>query len=142
MGVGKPDSNSGQAEQERAYKLTAYRVVAAQFITAISIAGILLPLAGPRLACSALAGGLAGALPSLYLALRMFRLDTRMAPSRMLRSIYVGEAIKVVSTVALFVIAILLFDLDVLTMLAAYAATIVVNWLALLLPDPVSGSGA
>lgn len=141
MAVGKPDKPGVKTTKRQLHEATAFRVVAAQLITTVAIAGMLWLLCEPRDAVSALAGGLAGALPNLYLAGRISRLRAGMPPARILRAIYVGEALKLMSTLALFVIAFKLLDVNVLIMFGAYLATVIVNWFALLVPDPAFEPG-
>jgi len=142
VAVGKPDNLEPKADKAQLYKVAAFRVVAAQFLTAVSIAAAVWIFAEPRAAYSALIGGMAGALPSLYLAARMFRRNAGVSAPRILKAIYLGEAIKFTLTVALFVIAMRLLDVNVLIMFGAYLATVLVNWFALLAPDPVFKLGS
>lgn len=58
-----------------------------------------------------------------------------MSAEKALRSIYLGEGIKVVFTVALFVIALRLLDVDLVFVGLGYVATIVVNWVAVYKAD-------
>jgi len=82
-------------------------------------------------AVSALAGGATGALGGLYQALRMFRVDASVDPAGFLRSVYVGEALKIVLTVALFIAAIVILQAEMVPAIVAYAATSGVYWVAL-----------
>ena len=84
---------------------------------------------------SALVGAGIGILPTYYLALRMFRRTGPLTPEKALRGIYVGEAIKVAFTVALFALAVLLLNVHFVTVVATYLATVMVNWVAVLKVD-------
>lgn len=90
----------------------------------------------PRSGYSALAGGLISAVSSSYLAGRILGFDGTTPPARMLRAFYVGEVVKIVMTMALFILAIVLLKVDALFMLLAYVLTLPVYWFALLAPGP------
>lgn len=58
-----------------------------------------------------------------------------MSAEKALRSIYLGEGIKVVFTVALFIIAVRLLDVHLGIVAGAYVATVIVNWAAVYKAD-------
>lgn len=118
---------------------TALKIIVAQLLVTVVIAIGLLLWTGQHAAYSAGVGGCVSAVASLYFASRVFRKDGTASPERLLRSLYVGEAVKILMTVALFVVAIVMFDVDILFMLLAYAATLPVYWLSLLLADGSEG---
>ena len=84
---------------------------------------------------SVLTGTLCGALPNFYFAIKMFSLGTDASADQMLRTIYVGEMLKIVLTVALLGVAIARLDVSVPYLLGGYVSTVVVQWLALLMPN-------
>lgn len=120
--------------RERAQGIVS-RLLAGQIATALALAGALALWAGPAAGYSALVGGFIAIAPSCYLAGRILRQARGATPEASLRGIYTGEMLKIVFTAALFVIAIRLLDVDFLIVVAAYAATVAVNWLALLVVD-------
>jgi F0F1-type ATP synthase assembly protein I len=82
-------------------------------------------------AYSALAGGGIGIVCGLYQAMRMFRVDASADPEGFLRGVYISEAIKIVLTVALIVVAIRTLNVNFLPFMLGYIATYVVYWVAL-----------
>jgi F0F1-type ATP synthase assembly protein I len=80
---------------------------------------------------SALAGGVIGIVAGLYQALRMFGSSPASDPARYLRAVYVGEAMKILITAALFVAAIRLLKPQFLPFIGGYSATFLVYWVAL-----------
>ncbi|MGE0384403.1 MAG: ATP synthase subunit I [Gammaproteobacteria bacterium] len=110
----------------------ALRIVAAQVGVTLLLAVLLWPLCGGRIAYSALVGGVIGAIPSYYVALRVFRGRAAQAPDGMLRAFYGAEFGKIVLSGALFVIAFVALDVNGLAVIGGYTAAASVYWLALL----------
>jgi ATP synthase protein I len=106
--------------------------VAGQVAAGLCLAAGLTLFVGSRSGYSALVGAVIGILPSYYLALRMFRRTATTSAEKALRSIYLGEGIKVVFTVALFIIAMRLLDVDLMVVAGGYFATVIANWIAAL----------
>ncbi|MGR8919789.1 MAG: ATP synthase subunit I [Gammaproteobacteria bacterium] len=111
------------------------KLVAGQLGAALAIAAVCAVMFDPHIGYSALVGGLIGVLPNYYLAGRLSRRPAGATAIQSLRGIYVGEFIKILFTIALFVIAIRLLHVEFLTVVLTYLAMMVVNWLALLLAD-------
>lgn len=112
-------------------RTTAHRIAAAQLAAATVISTGLLVFSGLRPAWSALVGGLIGVAANLYFARRVFAPVHRTA-RQFLRAFYAGEAVKMLITAALFVLAIAVFEAAFLPLFLAYAATLVVHRFALL----------
>lgn len=113
----------------------ALLVVAGQIAVALAAALVLTVFLGDRSGYSALVGAGIGILPNYYLAVRLFKRDRPMSAEKALRSLYLGEGIKVVFTVALFVLAMRILDVELLVVALTYAATVAVNWVAVLFAD-------
>ena len=96
-------------------------------------------LSGPRAALSALLGGgiaTAGSLAMARLALGGGAgADARHA----LGAFYFGEAVKLAVVIGLFVVVLKVVRVAPLAMFAAFAATLLVYWIALLAALPRSG---
>jgi ATP synthase protein I len=138
---GRPAENATGYNKARIYsRIVTFGIVAAQLVTGAALAGGLLILADARLAYSVLVGTLIGAVPNFYLARRIVSLGGDVQPGRMLRAFYVGETIKILSSVAMFVIAMMLLDVHVMYVFGGYLATLLVFWFALLMPEPRPGS--
>lgn len=136
MTVTNRETVRGAAHNANLSKIAACRIVAVQLGVALLIAGALLALADRRSAYSALVGGLIGALPNFYLAARVFAPAASVSPQRLVQAFYAGSAVKILLSAALFVIAFIALDVRAGVVLGTYAATILVLWLGLLLPEP------
>jgi ATP synthase protein I len=112
-----------------------FKVITAQLAVALGIAALATVLGGVHAGYSALVGAVISVIPSFYLAVRMFRMDPSAPAERILRGMYLGETIKVLLTLALFVIALRLLDVDLLVVGLTYLASVAVYWLALLFPE-------
>ncbi|MEM7541057.1 MAG: ATP synthase subunit I [Pseudomonadota bacterium] len=86
-------------------------------------------------AVSTLLGALIGVVPNAYLALRIFGKEPSVEVQTLASRIYVGETLKIILTIALFVVVMKLFAANVVGVLAGYLATFVANWVALLVVD-------
>ena len=120
------NTNSFQLMQRAAFRLALWQVG----ITGL-IAGGAGWLGGTHSALSATVGGGIAIIAGLYQALRMFRVDASESPDGFLRAAYVGEAVKIVLTVALFIAAIRLLKVEFTATMVAYAATYIAYWAAL-----------
>jgi ATP synthase protein I len=109
--------------------------VAGQIVVALAVALVLTLILGSRYGYSALVGAGIGILPNYYLVVRLFKRAATMSPEKALSGIYLGEGIKVVFTLALFVLAILTLDVDLPVVALTYLATVAVNWVAVLVAD-------
>ena len=133
--IDRPAGATGSGALHNYSRRIALSVVAGQAAVALCLAAGVAIFFGIRPGYSALVGGGIGILPTYYLAIRMFRRPASMSAEKALRSIYLGEGIKVVFTVALFVIALRLLDVDLVFVGLGYVATIVVNWVAVYKAD-------
>ncbi|MCC6201556.1 MAG: ATP synthase subunit I [Gammaproteobacteria bacterium] len=124
-----------EREASNAARAWTFRVVAAQLAVVVGLALLAAVLFGARAGYSGLAGAAISVVPSFYLAVRMFRQEGGAAAERLLRGIYFGELMKVLLTLALFVIALRLLDLDLVVVGGVYLAGVLVHWLALLFPE-------
>ncbi len=87
-------------------QMAAFRLAGWQaLLTGIVVAGAFW-FGGLSAAISALTGGSIGIVAGLYQALRMFRVDASKDPEGFMRGVYIGEAVKIVLTVALMIAAI------------------------------------
>jgi ATP synthase protein I len=119
------------------WKSTAYRIVLAQFATALVLAAAAGGIWGSRAGYSALVGGLISAMASLYFALHVFGVRATAARA-VVRSFYAAEVVKMAITVLLFVAAVVWLKVDFLPLIVAYALTLLVYWFALLSAPPVT----
>ena len=87
--------------QKAAFRLASWQAL----LTGMVAAGAFW-FSGSSAALSALTGGSIGIVAGLYQALRMFRVNAALDPEGFMCSIYIGEAVKIVLTVALMIAAI------------------------------------
>jgi ATP synthase protein I len=109
----------------------AMSVVLGQVVVTVVAALICFAVWGRVPGLSALVGGGISAASSLALALIAFGSPAGAAAQRVARAFYVGEAVKMAVTVALFVVAFLTLKLSFAALFGAYIATLFVYWIAL-----------
>jgi len=112
--------------QQAAFRLAAWQLAMTGLVAAIGSW-----MGGSDVAFSAAIGGSIGIVAGLYQALRMFRVDASKDPDGFLRSVYVGEAVKILLTVALMIAAIRVLQVEMLPFMLGYIAIYVVYWMAL-----------
>jgi ATP synthase protein I len=112
--------------QKAAFRLAGWQAL----LTGMVAAGAFW-FGGSSAALSALTGGGIGIVAGLYQALRMFRVDASRDPEGFMRSVYVGEAVKIVLTVALIIAAIRVLSVEMLPFMIGYIAIYSVYWMAL-----------
>lgn len=116
----------------------ALRVVLGQALVSAIAALLALGLAGGRAGFSALLGGGIATVASLAMAVLVFG-NRAGGAARALSVFYLGEALKLLLVVVLFVVVLRLVKVAPLAMFAAFAATFLVYWIALLRALPVKG---
>lgn len=114
---------------ERARRIV-FTLLASQIVAAVLLAAALDVLISGLAAYSSLVGALASIMPNYFLAGRMLKRTHEMTPQMSLRAIYTGELVKIAFTVALFVIAIRLLEIDFRMVIVGYLAMAAVNWVA------------
>lgn len=112
--------------QMAAFRLAGWQVL----LTGIVAAGAFW-LGGWFWALSAGIGGGIGIVAGLYQALRMFRVNAALDPTGFMRGVYIGEAVKIVLTVALMIAAIRVLGVEMLPFMIGYIAIYSVYWIAL-----------
>ena len=106
-------------------------VVLGQVVVTLVAAAICFAVWGRVAGLSALAGGGISAIASAVLAFFAFRSPAGAAPERVARAFYVGEALKLAVTVALFAVVFVTFEVSFAALFGAYIATLFVYWIAL-----------
>jgi F0F1-type ATP synthase assembly protein I len=112
--------------QRAALKLAIWQVL----ITAL-VAVLMGGAGGPGFALSAATGGGIGIVAGLYQALRMFSVDAGRNPDGFIQRVYVSEALKIVVTAALMVVAIKVLHVEMLPFMTGYIAIYFVYWVFL-----------
>lgn len=125
------DNLRGPGALRRHSRQVALKVVAGQLVAGIAVIAVMLLLGGKHAGYSALVGTLIGTLPNYYLMVRIFRWEPTDTPESLLKRVYLGESIKLIFTTALFVIALVMMDVNFALVIVAYAATAAAHGIAL-----------
>jgi ATP synthase protein I len=108
-------------------------IIVMQVVAALCVGMTFLIFSGSVAAKSAIIGGAIGFLPSVLYALRVIR-SRHGTPERLLRAHYAGEFGKLMLTAVLFGATFAwVREISVFPLFAAYAATLLVYWAALLM---------
>ena len=97
----------------------------------VVVATLALVMADLRAAGSALLGGLINLIATGYFAYRVFALKPGATAHQIATAFYIGEAIKILLTCALFAVILVWLDVAPLPLFLAYIATMLAFWLAL-----------
>jgi len=112
-------------------RLAVFRLCGMQLALTLALTlGATLVFSG-AIAASVFAGGLIGVLAGFYQAQRMLRVDAGKHPEAFMRGLWVSELVKIVLTVALFIVAIRIFRVQMVPTIVGYAGTYIVYWVAL-----------
>lgn len=117
----------------------AFGVVLAQAAVTATAALCAWGLADRRAALSAFLGGGIATLGSLVMAGLVFGGGKGMEAQRVLGTFYLGEAVKVLVVIVLFVLTLKWVNVAPLAMFVAFAATFLVYWIALVAALPTLG---
>lgn len=109
---------------------TVRNIVLGQVLMTALVASGFLVIGGWKIAMSPLLGGLVALVPNLYFAFKVY-LARQSTAQEIVNAFYAGETVKLILTVALFVIVIRIPSVDFLTLLAGYIAVLSVFWFAL-----------
>lgn len=107
-------------------KILSYQVLIIMVVSLGFVVG------GWQKSLSSALGGLAALIPNLYFALRVAG-SAEQDAKKILRSFYVGESVKLLLTVALFMLIFQIPNIEILPLMAGYIAALSVFWFALLL---------
>ncbi|ASQ44614.1 ATP synthase subunit I [Legionella clemsonensis] len=106
------------------------RLLVAQLAICIVIALILLLIWGSREALSALLGGFVVIIPTALFARKLFRYQGARAARQIVKSFYVGEALKIVATIVLFTFVFMSFKIAPLAFFLTYIVVLMSHWFA------------
>jgi len=112
--------------QRAMFRLAGWQVVVTGLVAAA--AGW---ISGSGSAFSAAIGGGIGIIAGLYQALRMFSVDAGRDPNGFMQRVYVTEALKIVTTIALMIVAIKFLNVELLPFMTGFIAIYLVYWMAL-----------
>jgi len=106
-------------------------IVGLQLVATLLAGLVAAGVAGRYAAWSALLGGLINVVASLSMALKLFAGGLAAGSQQWFGRFLVGEALKFVITVALFIVAIVVMKAAFLPLILAYIATYVAYWIGL-----------
>lgn len=90
---------------------------------------------GSHQAISALLGGLVAFAPSAIFAKKFFRYQGARAAKKIVRNFYIGEFLKITSSVLLFAIVFVLYEVAPLAFFLTYITVVMSHWFAPLIID-------
>ncbi|CAL1240328.1 ATP synthase subunit I [Candidatus Methylocalor cossyra] len=108
-------------------------ILRTQLLASGSIALLMLAFWGWPEARSAFLGGLAAFLPNIYFAIKFGRPHATRTAGQIVRSFYLGETIKLITTAAAFVLIFQLPEIKSIPLFIGFGSVLMVYWLALLL---------
>ena len=107
------------------------KIIAGQAGVTLVAAALFALSAGTDAALGALVGGCISVVLSLWMALRVFLVPAEAGPHAMFAAFVKAEALKIVLAVAMFSAAAIFLSHVFIPLVVTFAATLVVNWLAL-----------
>jgi ATP synthase protein I len=108
------------------------RILLFQAVTALAVSVFWLLWSGVEPAISALIGGLVGFIPNAYFAVKSGRYNPAHSSRDVVRSFYLGETIKLISTALLFSVAFQIPGILFVPLITGFISVIMVFWCALL----------
>lgn len=108
---------------------TAYRLVGLQAVVVLVIAACWL-LGGMLEALSALLGGAACVIPSLYFARRLFATTNAREAKKIIRAFYLGELVKLGLSVVMLVLIIMFIRVTIVPFITGFIGAQFGFWLA------------
>ncbi|CEG62380.1 ATP synthase subunit I [Legionella micdadei] len=106
------------------------RMLGIQLLTSVLISLSLLLIFGKREAMSALLGGIVAIIPSALFARKLFYYRGARAARQIVKGFYLGEALKIVSSIILFTLIFLLVRITPLAFFFTYIVVLMNYWFA------------
>jgi ATP synthase protein I len=107
----------------------AFKVIGIQLIVVVAISLIALAI-DFKTGYSVFVGGMVCVIPASYFAFKAFSVAGAQRAREVVKAFYLGEVIKLLLTVVLFIVAFKLLQVSPAPMLMGYFMTLVANWLA------------
>ena len=120
------EMTGGHVENQR----DIWRLLLIQLIVSLFIAMIAMVVSGPLAALSGLLGGVVCVVPNVYFVRQLFKYKGARAAKQIVNGFYKGEALKLLLTIALFVLVFKLFEIKPLVFFAAFIAAQMMFWFA------------
>lgn len=106
-----------------------------QLVTSVLISLGLLLVFGEREAISALLGGFVAIVPNVLFAKKLFRYRGARAARQIVKGFYVGEALKLFSTIVLFTLVFIYYRIAPLAFFLTYILVLMNHWFTPLIFD-------
>jgi ATP synthase protein I len=106
-----------------------------QIVIVLIISGLLLVFS-KEVALSFLGGGFICIIPNAYFAHKLFAKTGAQATRAIITSFYLGEVVKFVITIILFVVAFKFLNVNKLAIFIGYIVALFTFWLTALFKDP------
>ncbi|MDI9818007.1 ATP synthase subunit I [Legionella sp. W10-070] len=106
------------------------RLLMTQLILSGSITLGLMLVSSGKQAMSAMLGGLVAIIPAALFARKLFRYQGARAARQIVKGFYLGEALKILSSIILFILVFLLFSLDPIAFFFTYILVLMTHWFA------------
>ena len=107
----------------------AFRVVKIQ-LAALVVAAVFAGFIDRTTSLSVFVGGMICVIPASYFAFKAFSVVGAIQAQQVVKAFYLGEAVKLLLTVALFVVAFKWLPIAAPPLLIGYFITLCANWLA------------
>jgi ATP synthase protein I len=121
----------GNTQTFQKARLAVFRLSVWQLLLNLALAFIAAVLIDKGFALSVFVGGMIGLLAGFYQAQRMMRVDAGSHPEAFMQGLWISELLKIVLTVALFIVAIRILKVGMVPTIIGYAGSYIVYWAAL-----------
>ena len=121
----------GNTQTFQKARQAVFRLCGMQLLLMVALTLIALWFFDKPIAMSVFSGGLIGLIAGFYQAQRMLRVDAGTHPEAFMSGLWISELVKIVLTVAMFIAAIRLLQVQMVPTIVGYAGTYVVYWVAL-----------
>jgi ATP synthase protein I len=111
------------------------RLLALQLTLSVLISAAVLVAYGVDSAISALLGGLVAFIPSALFAKKFFRRQGARAARQIVKNFYIGEFLKIISSILLFTLVFVVYEVVPLAFFLTYIAVVMTHWFAPLILD-------
>jgi F0F1-type ATP synthase assembly protein I len=121
----------GNTQTFQKARLAVFRLCGLQLLFTVALTILALLVFDPQAAVSVFCGGMIGLIAGFYQAQRMLRVDAGKHPEAFMSGLWISELVKIVLTVAMFIAAIRLLQVQMVPTIVGYAGTYVIYWVAL-----------
>lgn len=111
------------------------RLLTIQLVLCILVSLSVWLLLGRHQAVSVLLGGIVAWLPSAIFAKKFFHYQGASAAKKIVKSFYIGEFLKIISSVILFTLVFLLYEVNPLAFFLTYILVVFTHWFSPLIID-------